>query len=126
MAFAPRVARIESRAKLGEERHDDRGRAPSPDRTECRLDLSGSGGARPGPGQRGDRRCQGRTRRRPGRLGAKPARTPNRCRPRRFTLMIGYVVAAVLLVALVGLAMSVRILKQDARAVMFHLGELRT
>ncbi len=39
--------------------------------------------------------------------------------------MIAYVIVAVLLVALVGLALSVRILKQYERAVMFHLGKVR-
>jgi regulator of protease activity HflC (stomatin/prohibitin superfamily) len=39
--------------------------------------------------------------------------------------MIAYVVGAVLLVALIVLAMSVRILKQYERAVMFHLGKVR-
>jgi regulator of protease activity HflC (stomatin/prohibitin superfamily) len=39
--------------------------------------------------------------------------------------MIAYVIGGVLLVALVGLAMSVRILKQYERAVMFHLGKVR-
>ena len=39
--------------------------------------------------------------------------------------MIAYIVLAVVLVALVGLAMSVRILKQYERAVMFHLGKVR-
>jgi regulator of protease activity HflC (stomatin/prohibitin superfamily) len=39
--------------------------------------------------------------------------------------MIGYIIIAVLLVALVVLAMSVRILKQYERAVMFHLGKVR-
>jgi regulator of protease activity HflC (stomatin/prohibitin superfamily) len=39
--------------------------------------------------------------------------------------MIAYVVLAVLLVALAGLALSVRILKQYERAVMFHLGKVR-
>ena len=39
--------------------------------------------------------------------------------------MIAYVILAVLLVALVALALSVRILKQYERAVMFHLGKVR-
>ena len=39
--------------------------------------------------------------------------------------MIVYVGVAGLLVALVGLALSVRILKQYERAVMFHLGKVR-
>ncbi len=39
--------------------------------------------------------------------------------------MIAYVIVAALLVALVGLALSVRILKQYERAVMFHLGKVR-
>jgi len=39
--------------------------------------------------------------------------------------MIAYVIAAILLVALIVLAMSVRILKQYERAVMFHLGKVR-
>lgn len=40
-------------------------------------------------------------------------------------MIVGYVIAAVVLVTLVGLAMSVRILKQYERAVMFHLGKVR-
>ena len=39
--------------------------------------------------------------------------------------MIGYIVVAVLFLALIVLAMSVRILKQYERAVMFHLGKVR-
>jgi regulator of protease activity HflC (stomatin/prohibitin superfamily) len=39
--------------------------------------------------------------------------------------MIGYMAAAVVLVALVGLGLSVRILEQYERAVMFHLGKVR-
>ena len=39
--------------------------------------------------------------------------------------MIGYVIGVVLLVAIVGLLLSVRILKQYERAVMFHLGKVR-
>src|SRR6202789_867154 len=39
--------------------------------------------------------------------------------------MIAYVIVAILLVAFVGLALSVRILKQYERAVMFHLGKVR-
>src|SRR6202453_3949208 len=40
-------------------------------------------------------------------------------------VMIAYIVLAIVLVALAGLAMSVRILKQYERAVMFHLGKVR-
>src|ERR1700689_5262182 len=39
--------------------------------------------------------------------------------------MIAYAIGAILLIALIGLAMSVRILKQYERAVMFHLGKVR-
>jgi regulator of protease activity HflC (stomatin/prohibitin superfamily) len=40
-------------------------------------------------------------------------------------MIAGYVIVAVVLVAVVGLSMSVRILKQYERAVMFHLGKVR-
>jgi len=39
--------------------------------------------------------------------------------------MIGYILAVVVIVALIVLSMSVRILKQYERAVMFHLGKVR-
>jgi regulator of protease activity HflC (stomatin/prohibitin superfamily) len=39
--------------------------------------------------------------------------------------MIGYVIIGLVVVALVGLSMSVRILKQYERAVLFHLGKVR-
>jgi regulator of protease activity HflC (stomatin/prohibitin superfamily) len=39
--------------------------------------------------------------------------------------MVVYVIVAVLLVALVAVALSVRVLKQYERAVMFHLGKVR-